>query len=640
MKKHFFSLALLLLPGTLLAQTLRLNPEKPRPGQRLTLTYDPAGGKLANAPAVHFVVYHLRPMGEPIAQEISPTRHGGTFQATLTVPDTIRALAFVFEQNDTRESNGGQGYHTPLFGTDGQPVPGASAALAEMHLNQYLTVGLEDRDAEKARASFEEEFRRYPASKRQHLSTYLFAFSPRREEDRAALLREADTFSKLPNLTAEEMNAIGRAYQQAGKADLAKALTEKRVQQFGKSERDAYYELYRAFDNGEPMTLAQRDKAYRELLRRYPASPKPYHRQFREFAYDRYLRVLADSGKTAKFETLVKSAPAEYQSVTMNTYNRIAGEFIKKGTQPERAAELARRAVDWAKARLTDPRLGTDSPTLTLAQLRKNRERTYATYASTYGQVLSKQNKNTEALPYLEAAAKTYYQYQSPETNERYLTVLEAVHPAAVLAEAEAMTKAGKSTPAIEQLLHIAYTRSANRTVEYESYLAGLRKEAADRRRTDLLEKRIARPAPDFELVTLEGKSVRLADLKGKVVILDFWATWCGPCIASFPGMQKAMARLAGDPSVVFLFVNSWQQEADKRKTAADFIAKNGYPFTVLMDEKDEVISGFKVSGIPTKFVIDKTGTIRFRSVGYSFNEENLVDELATMIELAGETTN
>lgn len=81
---------------------------------------------------------------------------------------------------------------------------------------------------------------------------------------------------------------------------------------------------------------------------------------------------------------------------------------------------------------------------------------------------------------------------------------------------------------------------------------------------------------------------------------------------------------------------NAWERGDGKEKNAADFIAKNKYTFHVLMDNDNAVVEQFKVEGIPTKFVLDKEGKIRFKSVGFDGSDDKLINELSAMIEMAG----
>src|SRR5690554_1080303 len=149
-------------------------------------------------------------------------------------------------------------------------------------------------------------------------------------------------------------------------------------------------------------------------------------------------------------------------------------------------------------------------------------------------------------------------------------------------------------------------------------------------------------PAPNFTLVDLDGKTVSLNDLKGKVVVLDFWATWCAPCIQSFPAMQMAVNKYKDDPEVEFLFINTWEQKEEPKDMIQQLMTKRGFNFTVLIDEKDPVskrnpvVESYDVIGIPTKFIIDPKGNIKYKVTGFKGGDnESQVREITSLIEAA-----
>ena len=97
------------------------------------------------------------------------------------------------------------------------------------------------------------------------------------------------------------------------------------------------------------------------------------------------------------------------------------------------------------------------------------------------------------------------------------------------------------------------------------------------------------------------------------------------------------VTKYKDDPEVKFVFIDTWEEGTNKEKGASDFMTANKYTFHVLMDNDNKVVESFKVSGIPTKFVVDKKGVTRFKSVGFGGSDDKLVSELTAMIDMAKE---
>ncbi|MBI2514360.1 MAG: TlpA family protein disulfide reductase [Opitutae bacterium] len=119
--------------------------------------------------------------------------------------------------------------------------------------------------------------------------------------------------------------------------------------------------------------------------------------------------------------------------------------------------------------------------------------------------------------------------------------------------------------------------------------------------------------APDFKLTTIDGKEITAASLKGKVVVVDFWATWCGPCVAEIPGYIELQKKYAKD-GLVIVGVSVDRGGAAKVK---QFAEKNGMNYLVAMGDDGalgEAFGGF--DAIPTTFLIDRDGNIRHQKTG------------------------
>ena len=135
--------------------------------------------------------------------------------------------------------------------------------------------------------------------------------------------------------------------------------------------------------------------------------------------------------------------------------------------------------------------------------------------------------------------------------------------------------------------------------------------EEAQKGDPDVVGIKIGNIAPDFELETLDGKTKKLSDYRGKPAMLNFWATWCPPCKAEMPDMEK----FHNNTDMPIVSVNLTQNEL-KDSDVADFAKKYKLTFPIMLDEKLEASQPYMVRTIPTTYILDKDGRIHAKRIG------------------------
>jgi peroxiredoxin len=139
----------------------------------------------------------------------------------------------------------------------------------------------------------------------------------------------------------------------------------------------------------------------------------------------------------------------------------------------------------------------------------------------------------------------------------------------------------------------------------------------------------VGSPAPSFDLPAQSGGArASLGDTQGKVVLVDFWATWCGPCKASFPKYQALAKKFDGKVVVIGI---SEDDEADGIK---GFAQETGATFPLAWDSGKSVASSYKPESMPTSFIVDKNGLVRFVHSGFREGDEKEIEsQVASLLE-------
>lgn len=144
-------------------------------------------------------------------------------------------------------------------------------------------------------------------------------------------------------------------------------------------------------------------------------------------------------------------------------------------------------------------------------------------------------------------------------------------------------------------------------------------------------------PAPDFEAVDLEGNKLKLSDFRGKIVFLNFWATWCPPCEEEMPLMQEIYEQYK-DQGVVILAVSPTSvqlkggtDDGEAERQVRRYIQEKGYTFPVILDKGSQAWKIYQQRGIPVNYVIDAKGVIRYGFMGPFQSKEQMEEFIANL---------
>ena len=608
---------------------LKLNPTFPKQKTQFTFEYNKDYSPLYKLPAADVVIYQFSDKGLKVS-EPSTSHKGPLYTGSIMIDSNTTCIAFSFSSGEEKDVNGSKGYIIPVYNANNIPVQGYYIAASNLQngYGEYL-FGLPN-DPAQGLQYLEDGIKQYPALKNDpnFLNVYLNSVNKvKKKEAPAIIASELAAFGAKGSLNEQDYNTLIQWYKRDKKKEKVDSLTLLMKTAFptGEWQKSEAIQAVMAEKNAD-----KKAALLTEYLKKYPPTEKEKDaaNYFKSQVANAYAAEKNYKGYHEWNDALSKGSMA-YNN------NNIAWKMAEADENLPAAKEMAWVATEYAKNEMLKPTEKKPDGS-TNKQWEEERKANYAMFGDTYAYILYKLGDYKTAFPISKEAA-TINKLKDAELNERYALLAEKTLPTAEAKKLiEQFVKDGVATSKTKESLKNLYITEKKSDKGYDEYLTALETAAKVKKREEIEKSMINEPSPKFELKDFEGKSVSLDDLKGKIVVVDFWATWCGPCIASMPGMNKTLAKYKDNENVKFLFVDTWENVDDKLKNSKDFMAKKNYPFYVLMDNDNKMVGDFKVSGIPTKFIIDKEGHIRFKSVGFQGNDDSLVDEVTTMIELAG----
>ena len=599
---------------------LYVSQAKPQPGEQINVKYSGDFDEETEA-TVNFLVNSSH---YPVDLELKDS--AGNRYGNLQIPDSIQAIAFNFKNGDVYEANDRKGYVIPLYNENSEMVDGASAAMGSYYINRSDRFNIK-MEADSALAMIDKDLKKNPALIPDHESSYSRALMKAdRKKGTDYIDDRIAKYLKKDSLSGKDYDALVDLYYNRGAEKKADSISNIAVENFPNSDlgqRDLMMKAVRAKDQEEKIAYFEKfeeldgaNKDYRDVIIRYIAMGFSSENNWEQF--QEYLDKMDDPLSKA------------------GMYNSSAWDLAEKGKDLEKAVDLSKKSLKITKE--SSGQYAGKPDYFSNNQFDKMLRAQESMYADTYAFILFQQGKLEEAI---EVQEKAITKESGPDMTTRYVEYLVAAEKYKKAQEkAEQFIVENRANSEMTEYLKTAYTKNKNAR-EFDTFYAGLEEKAVEKAKNDLEKIMINEEAPDFELTDLSGNKVQLSALKGKTVILDFWATWCGPCKMSFPGMQKAIDKYGNEKNVEFLFVNTWETGEDRNKIVSEFIEKNNYDFHVIMDNPVEegssdfnVVSDYGVNGIPTKIIIGPDGKINFKKVGFTGNNEKMLKEIGIMIEL------
>ena len=637
--KYTFCFLILLAINICRAQDSRdafsLSPDHPKLGETISVVYNTGNPKAVFQDAKEITLDVFMYSGDftkDYLRELPMKNEGKVWKASIVLNDPkLKLLLFRFVSGDKVDDNQDNVWASMVYANDGLPVKGAHSGLSQLYRYGIRSFKrAHDENAAKAELLAERE--RYPDD--WDAASTLWDMTLQKnpsDSSKAQLKAELNGFYEKDKMNDSLLSRYVAWYNALGDSGKARDIRETGI---ARNPKGLLARSVRWGDLRKETTPQKKVEFAEKFFAEFPGlDSADFQNKLSTVFY--YCIQANDVDKAIKIVSQM-TKPTAYN------YSQIVTKLMAKEDRLREAVAFAKKAVELSNIVDTSSRSYYKTQKEWIESIQEEKSTSY----DKCGQALLKAGDLTGAEASFGEAYKMS-QGDDVDLDARYVGCLVSNRKFERAMEVgRACIVKGKSNDNLVNYLKDAFANSVgakggfeklstDKQKEFDGIMADARNEMVAAMKKKVSESRISKPSIDFTLKDLGGAPVVLSALKGKVVILDFWATWCGPCKMSFPFLQKVYDKYKINPKVVFMTVDTWERQKDYDATVANakkFVVDNKYTFPVFIDANNDVIDKYGVEGIPTKFVIDSKNNIAFKTVG--FDGPEMEEELTQQIEL------
>ncbi|MCI1683907.1 MAG: TlpA family protein disulfide reductase [Bacteroides sp.] len=629
---------------------LSFKPEHPVAGEKVTIFYQPLPA-MHSAASIKAIVYSFNYFNwETKEMDLSPDK--GKWTASFDIAPNAGLLAFKFKADTLIDNNQSLSFACMISGKDGQLMPGAYAGWGLLRTNKYGydIPGYLDLSKIEISDSAVYHWMDMEVHNRQESNIPMAYFYSRS-------MQEARI-----NGTAQRIGRVKKFLLSNGSEDaLIQATQIANLEQNTTLADSISNVILKKYPHGKwalrsksMLINRERDmnKKYADILQLLQNFPKTTNFEYflnqYNISYDTfYQTLLIIDAINKRFDHISEYVPKMTLPGVINTfYKLIEVPHARKDLPDEQLLPYAQTMVAQAeKVQGIKPynyRFLSDKEWKNTSEDLINKN-IYMPFID----ILKNTNHSDEALSYARKVQKDL-NYRFASLNENMAELLEHKGKDKELQTVlEKSVFTNQTSETMMNMLKALYERNHHSIEGYEAYVESL-KNPVDKLALLAAVKEFKKEGlmPAWKLEDANGNVVSSEQLKGKVYILDFWASWCVPCKASFPGMKMAAEHYKNDKDVEFYFIDTQEFNSNYKTQAVNYLKTHNFSFNLLFDGKTEtaktnnelvnkIMSTYSMSGIPLKVVVDRKGNIRYISIGYKGSPSGLSEEVIEMVEQA-----